>query len=123
MVRVGREIELISARSFEWSRAISVVDFAADSRLVCIGGKAFAHCDAISSISLPPSTEILCRSCFRHCHCLEAVSFDAGSKLRRIESEAFRGCGGLTRLSVPMCVKGNDGLDLSGVDDVEIAWV
>jgi hypothetical protein len=123
IVRVTREIEMISAGSFERSCRLQTLEFEPESQLRCIGEKAFANCWGLSSMSIPASTEVLCRMCLRNCSHLAELRFEAGSKLHRIESDAFRGCGSLTTLSVPMSVKGNDGIDLSGVDDLDIVWV
>jgi hypothetical protein len=123
MVTVSREIDMISAGSFEASFLLKTLQFEPGSQLRCIGEKAFAHCAAISSISIPASTEVLSRSCFRDCASLAEFHFEAGSKLRRIEGDSFRSCDALKGLFIPMSVKGNDGVDLSGKDDIEIVWI
>jgi hypothetical protein len=72
------------------------------------------------SISLPASTELLEYSSFEKCKHLEAVHFEDGSKLQRIECESFTGCESLRLITLPKSVEGREGVDLSGVNGIDV---
>jgi hypothetical protein len=113
IVRVSREIEMISAGSFQWSPGIQTLDCEPLWRFGFIGETGAEKWWKFSSMSIPASMEILCRSCFRTCVHPGKVHFETRSKLRRIGTDSFRGCSALTGLFVPMSVKRHDGIDLN----------
>jgi hypothetical protein len=43
----------------------------------------------LTTIELPASVEVVCKSCFSNCKSLSSVTFESNSKLQRIEEPAF----------------------------------
>jgi hypothetical protein len=120
-VTIGNTVEELGVGSWALCRWIQSLGFESPSKLRSIGVGAFEKCRMLSSISVPSSTESLCRSCFRKCTNLLDVDFDEGSKLRRIEADAFQSCSSLLSLSLPISVQPLKP-DLTGARDAQIVW-
>jgi hypothetical protein len=122
IVRISNEIEFFSTGSFDSCQLIRRLIFDGCSKVRLIEARAFRGCRMSCSISLPSSTAILVKTCFKKCENLGEVRFEAGSKLHRIESESFKSCESLKLISLPKSLEGRDGLDLSGMSGFELSW-
>jgi hypothetical protein len=86
-------------------RSLRSVTFESPSKLREIQMSAFAGCDALKSIALPGSLQLIRKDCFRDCSALELVSFESPPTHLQIEHDAFAGCRTLKQFSVPRSVK------------------
>jgi hypothetical protein len=121
-VLINREIEMLGPGSFASCHALRTIEFESGSKLRSIGKGAFEKCSKLYSISIPPSTQVLSDSCFRKCPSLQTIRFDWGSKLSRIESGSLSRCSAFRSVFLPVSKKGEAGIDLSGLIDVDVVW-
>jgi hypothetical protein len=121
-LEVPVEIATLSVGSLEYCHTLKNLEVAAGSQLRTIEERACADCRWLKRISIPASTEVLGRRCFRKCWGLEEVRFESGSRLREIGAEAFAGCESVKSIFVPKSVKDNAGVNLSGAPAEAIVW-
>jgi hypothetical protein len=119
---IACNVEAISDGAFSYCDTIRSVAFESPSQLRRIGGRAFAKCANLKSISIPSSTESLGESSFLKCKALRTVRVESGSQLRLIEPGAFWGCSALESIYIPSSVMGNKGVDFSGAPEAAIVW-
>jgi hypothetical protein len=81
--------------------SLSTVVFQSDSRLSCIGRRAFFGCRSLLSICIPWSLTKLGYGCFCHCWSLSPVTFESGSQLSRVKAFVFRECHTLRSIWIP----------------------
>jgi hypothetical protein len=83
--------------------SLTSVTFELNSKLHQIEEHAFDW-SGLTTIQIPASVEVLCKSCFSNCWSLTSVTFELNSKLRRIEESAFAESG-LRTIQIPASVE------------------
>jgi hypothetical protein len=107
-ITILSSIEVFGANCFYGSTTLSILLFAADSKLREIGICSFYECTSLKSICIPSSVTILCRSCFHSCKSLSTLNFETGSKLTEIGVYSFADCSLLRSVCIPasVCILG-----------------
>jgi hypothetical protein len=77
-IALNREIEIIGAECFSHCSWILSFKLESGSRLRRIEDGAFLACEALESICIPASVEVLCAHCLAGCSLLSSVGFEVG---------------------------------------------
>ena len=100
-LKLPASVERVCAGAFRNCTRLRAVSFAADSRLLKIGDRAFSACEALLEIKLPAVLERIGPCAFIGCGRLERVAFAAGSRLKAVEEAAFASCAALAACELP----------------------
>ncbi|MBR6029886.1 MAG: leucine-rich repeat domain-containing protein [Clostridia bacterium] len=92
-----------TAITFPWyEHRASIVKASIGSGVTRIGDAAFAHCKALSDVTLPDTLTAIGQNAFVGCSALEALYIPDG--VTSIGSKAFAYCTGLTQIRIPASV-------------------
>ncbi|HWP80809.1 MAG TPA: leucine-rich repeat protein [Candidatus Acidoferrum sp.] len=97
-INIPAAVAYIEEQAFCHCTSINAVTFGAGSKLIEIGGGAFAD-TAITSISIPNGVTTINDGAFQDCTELTSINIPSG--VTRIKDSAFQGCASLTSISIP----------------------
>ena len=120
-VQIPASVEIIEQGAFASCRSLLSVTIEQGSHLKEIRGAnsrsgkdlgAFFNCEALQSIKIPASVEIIGQRAFMNCESLTTVTFEKESQLKTIEGDgdddeswgAFTNCIALTAIEIPASV-------------------
>lgn len=110
MITIPSSVLTIGERAFGRCEKLRTVVFSPNSRLKTIMGEtdasggAFSGCEALSTISIPASVEVVGQRAFLGCTSLSSITFQPNSRLKTIGWGAFITCP-ITSIEVPASIE------------------
>ena len=98
-ITIPNSVTSIGYCAFYRCSNLTVVTFAADSRLETIDGEAFSSCTGLISITIPNSVTSIVHNAFYGCRNLTSITIPAG--VTTIGGGTFRECESLTSITIP----------------------
>lgn len=99
ILTIPKSVRQIPDFEFFERHDIREVRFEENSQCLSIGSFAFACCDSLHTVTLPPRLARLGEGCFRECSSLDSIEIPAG--ILEIPKEAFIRCLSLRQISLP----------------------
>ena len=99
MITIPPSVLTIGERAFDDCKQLRTIVFSSNARLKTIAGEetaysggAFSDCEALSTISIPASVEVIGERAFLGCTSLRTITFQPNSRLKTIGRLAFITC-------------------------------